>query len=217
MSERPATDRRQSVAAAEFLWDTAGLSAAHQYLIAPVMAALRAAHANTVLDLGCGNGALSNHIARHGLTVSGLDHSLSGLQIARHRYQGVNLAQHDLAQPLPAEHVGRYDAVVSVEVIEHLLLPRLLLRSAQQALRPGGLLILTTPHHGYWKNLAIALCGGFDQHWHPLRDYGHIKFFSRSTLRAMALECGFTALRIAGAGRAPPFSKSMVLTGIRPP
>jgi 2-polyprenyl-6-hydroxyphenyl methylase/3-demethylubiquinone-9 3-methyltransferase len=215
MVERTATDRQLSVEGSEFLWDTEGRPESHGYLLAPVLELLKQARAKTVLDLGCGNGAFADELSRHGMSVAGLDHSESGVTLARARYTKIAFAQHDLGLPLPAAYIGQYDAVVSVEVIEHLLLPRLLLRNASDALRPGGLVILTTPYHGYLKNLAIALCGGFDAHWHPLRDYGHIKFFSSSTLRALIEECGFSSLGVTTAGRIPPFAKSMVIAGVK--
>jgi 2-polyprenyl-6-hydroxyphenyl methylase/3-demethylubiquinone-9 3-methyltransferase len=36
---------------------------------------------------------------------------------------------------------------------------------------------VTTPYHGYVKNLALAVTGQLDRHWQPWRDGGHIKFF----------------------------------------
>jgi SAM-dependent methyltransferase len=217
MTDNPAaTDASTSVRSAEFLWSSAEAPGSHSYLAGPVKAALRAAGADSVLDLGCGNGALTSHLARTGFTMHGLDGSDTGIRLARERYPGIPFDTHDLATPLPPALRGRFDAVIAVEVIEHLLLPRNLLASALQALRPGGLLVVTTPFHGYLKNLAIALAGGFDEHWHPLRDYGHIKFFSRRTLGGLLAEHGVADLRFQTAGRIPPLAKSMIFTGRKP-
>jgi len=59
-------------------------------------------------------------------------------------------------------------------VIEHLFLPRALLRFAAKVLKPSGSLILSTPYHGYLKNLALALTGKLDKHFTVLWDGGHI-------------------------------------------
>jgi 2-polyprenyl-6-hydroxyphenyl methylase/3-demethylubiquinone-9 3-methyltransferase len=75
---------------------------------------------------------------------------------------------------------------------------------------------VTTPYHGYLKNLALAVTGSFDQHWAPLRDYGHVKFFSRRTLTQLFEEFGYTDISFRTAGRVPPLAKSMVVTGIKP-
>jgi len=210
------TDRESSIDATEFVWDGGGETGAHRYLAAPICARLAAARARTVLDLGCGNGALTARLAARGYDVAACDYSLSGLQKAREALPSAVLFRHDLGADLPASHVGRYDAVVSSEVIEHLLLPRKLMRSAFAALRPGGVFIATTPFHGYLKNLLLALTNKFDDHWHPLRDYGHVKFFSRRTLTRLFEESGFEDLRYSAAGRVPPVACSMVISGTKP-
>jgi 2-polyprenyl-6-hydroxyphenyl methylase/3-demethylubiquinone-9 3-methyltransferase len=120
---------------------------------------------------------------------------------------------HDLATGLPQEHVAKYDAVISVEVIEHLFLPRTLMSTAASALKPGGIFVLTTPFHGYWKNLALALSNKFDEHWHPLRDHGHIKFFSENTITALFNEYNFQNIQFRSAGRIPILACSMIISG----
>ena len=101
--------------------------------------------------------------------------------------------------------------VVSTEVIEHLFDPRSLPRFASSVLRPNGHLILSTPYHGYVKNLALSVAGRWDRHFSPLWDGGHIKFWSRATLARLVSEEGFEIVRFVGTGRVPFLWKSMVL------
>ncbi len=216
MSARPATDVADSIAAPEFVWNTDEHTEVHRFVAKPILDQLHRHKVNTVLDLGCGNGSLTAHIAQCGFTITGLDHSQTGIDFARRRYPDTHFARHDLADTLPFQHVGRYDAVISVEVIEHLLLPRKLLESARNALVPGGLLIVSTPYHGYWKNMALALTNSFDAHWHPLRDYGHVKFFSRRTLSQLIGEQGFTVLDYSTVGRIPALARSMIVSARSP-
>lgn len=71
-----------------------------------------------------------------------------------------------------------------MEVIEHLYQPRafvLFIRSILEA-SGGGQFIVTTPYHGYLKNLTIALANKMDYHLSALWEGGHIKFWSRRTL-----------------------------------
>ena len=103
-----------------------------------------------------------------------------------------------------------FDVVISVEVIEHLFDPKQLIRSAKQCLKPGGTLILTTPYHGYWKNLALALSGKMDSHHTVLWDGGHIKFFSVPTLTQLLTTEGCTNIQFHFAGRFPYLWKSML-------
>ena len=70
---------------------------------------------------------------------------------------------------------------------------------------------MSTPYHGYLKNLALAMTGKLDGHFSVLWDGGHIKFFSRATLERMLTDQGFEVLAFAGAGRLPLLWKSMLV------
>lgn len=215
MTEKPKTDRVSSSAADEFIWDTIGHTEVHKFIRTPILSLLRAHNVSSVLDLGCGNGAFSGLLGSEGFMVTGVDHSLSGIQIAQQTLEGISFQQHDIIEPLDESLRNQFDAVVSIEVIEHLLLPRKLVKNAISALKPGGLLILTTPYHGYLKNLALALSGKFDDHWHPLRDYGHIKFFSHSTIQELISEFGMYDIKFQTVGRIPIFARSMIISATK--
>jgi 2-polyprenyl-6-hydroxyphenyl methylase/3-demethylubiquinone-9 3-methyltransferase len=106
--------------------------------------------------------------------------------------------------------------IVSTEVVEHLYAPRAYVKGAFAALKPGGRFICTTPYHGYLKNLALALVNGWDRHWDPLWDGGHIKLWSRATLEKLLSEAGFGNLQFRGAGRLPGLWMTMILSGDKP-
>jgi SAM-dependent methyltransferase len=170
-----------------------------------------------VLDVGCGNGALCGDLIARGCEVVGVDLSETGIEIARRAHPAGRF------EVLPADDrllaaLGEepFDAVVSTEVIEHLYAPRPYLRGCYEALRPGGRFICTTPYHGYLKNLAIAVCGAWDEHANPLWDGGHIKLWSRRSLSQLFVETGFHGLTFVGIGRVPWLWMSMALSGDRP-
>lgn len=211
MTSPAKTDVEQSLAAAEFLWTDSGFTCAHPYILPTLTTWLTRRRVKTVLDIGCGNGAVTGSLSQRGFDVSGMDASASGLAIARRAHPELSLFQSDVEAPLPDHLQGRFDGVVSIEVIEHLLRPRLLLERAREALRPGGVLIVSTPYHGYLKNMALALTNRFDNHWHPLRDYGHIKFFSEHTLTRLCQDQHFRVTGIKRAGRIPVFAKSIIV------
>ena len=106
---------------------------------------------------------------------------------------------------------GPVDVVISTEVIEHVYDPRGFLRTAHGLLKPGGILVLTTPYHGYLKNVILAVTGKLDEHFTVLWDHGHIKFWSRKTLTKALRETGFGEIEFVGSGRMPYLWKSMVL------
>lgn len=103
------------------------------------------------------------------------------------------------------------EAVVSTEVVEHLFAPHLLPAFAAQCLAPGGVLIVSTPYHGYIKNLLLAVFGKWDHHHTALWCGSHIKLFSRKTLSRLLEESGFAVQSFHGVGRFPWLWKSMIL------
>ncbi len=187
----------------------------HAYLLPPLLemlSAIKRSRQQTlrVLDLGCGNGSLSHQIAQQGYEVVGVEDSEQGVAIARQTFPDCHFI-HASVYDLPfAELENSFDIVLSAEVIEHLLYPRELVRAAKKCLKPNGHLIVTTPYHGYLKNLAIALLGKMDQHFDPLWDGGHIKFFSASTLRELLETENYTNIQFKFSGRMPFLWKSML-------
>lgn len=207
------TDSALSLQSEEFLWNSPASTPAHDYLFPTIRDWLKHAGARSVLDLGCGNGALTSAFVHEGFEMTGMDVSKSGIAVATRSFPGIPFEHAEMETPLASRLRQTFDAVIAVEVIEHLLLPRLLFERAKEALRPGGVFIVTTPYHGFLKNLALALTNQFDAHWHPLRDYGHVKFFSRTTLTQLFEEQGLIVERVDRVGRVPPLAKSMILQG----
>jgi 2-polyprenyl-3-methyl-5-hydroxy-6-metoxy-1,4-benzoquinol methylase len=104
-----------------------------------------------------------------------------------------------------------FDAAISTEVVEHLFAPHLLPRFARETLRPAGYLIISTPYHGYVKNLVLSILDKWDFHHGPLWHGGHIKFWSRRTLSLLLEQNGFKMVEFHGVGRLPFLWKSMIL------
>ncbi len=176
----------------------------HVHLFPPVNAFLKDVPANsTVLDLGCGNGSFIALFQNRGWKLYGSDFSPTGIDVARENFPAIEFFLADASAPGGdiVERVGKVDVIISTEVIEHLYDPRGFLRNIRSLLKPGGTLVLTTPYHGYLKNLLLAITGKFDRHFTALWDHGHIKFWSKKTLRAILLEAGFEQIEFAGAGR----------------
>lgn len=74
-------------------------------------------------------------------------------------------------------------------------------------------MIVSTPYHGYLKNLALSLINGWDAHFGVHWDGGHIKFFSKKSLAAMATNAGFVKLKVFPVGRVAGLWKVMIMVG----
>jgi 2-polyprenyl-3-methyl-5-hydroxy-6-metoxy-1,4-benzoquinol methylase len=172
------------------------------------------APAGTVCDLGCGNGYLASQLAARGHRIVGVDASESGLEVARHHHgrEGVSFILADLESPSVAQSVGagRFDVVVSSDVVEHLYRPAALVEAAHALLVPGGWLVVGTPYHGWLKNVAISALDRWDAHHAPNWDGGHIKFFSPATLGALVEGPGFRVQRFHYHGRIRWLWKNMI-------
>ncbi|OAI45867.1 hypothetical protein AYO44_02395 [Planctomycetaceae bacterium SCGC AG-212-F19] len=95
-----------------------------------------------ILDVGAGAGAFSRRLLDHGF------HGVEAVELRQEAFavSGVPVHALDLnsawAEPLP----GRFDAVVALEVIEHLENPWHFTRQCAAAVRPGGWVLLSTPN-----------------------------------------------------------------------
>lgn len=169
-----------------------------------------------VFEIGCGNGWVADRMSRAGHKVVAVDISESGIAIARKHFPSVEKFACASAYDDLLQFGSNFDVVLSSEVIEHLMLPKKLLQNAFRLLRPGGRLLLTTPYHGYAKNLALSLLNRWDHHHAVAWDGGHVKFFSKKSLTTMLREAGFVKTEIHGIGRAPLLWKSMLAVGYKP-
>lgn len=138
-----------------------------------------------------------------GYYVVGVDPDEDGVALSRERCPGINFyalsAEDDASLILEGEE-SVFDAVVSTEVVEHLYAPHLLPIFVRRLLPAGGYFVVSTPYHGYLKNLAVAVTNKWDAHLNPLWHTGHIKFWSRKTLTELLESNGFEVIEFHGVG-----------------
>lgn len=198
-----------------YRYGDAETNASHRYLLPMVLRlvqdVLPQAKGARIFDLGCGNGAVAVMLNAAGYGVSGVDVSDEGIAQARRQRPQLNVAIGSAYDDLSSKY-GRFPLVVSLEVVEHLYAPRLYAKTLYNLVEPGGAIIISTPYHGYWKNLALAVTGQMDRHFTALWDHGHIKFWSQQTLSTLLMEAGFSHLWFYRVGRVPALAKSMIVT-----
>lgn len=195
-------------------WETGNAPESSDYLTPKVLQILKSLNVNRVCDLGSGNGSLAASLHQAGYYTAGVEYDREGVEISKKNYPEINFynlgVQDDPVQLIASEN-QLFDTVVSTEVIEHLFSPHLLPHFARQLLVQDGHLIISTPYHGYLKNLALSLFNKWDKHHTALWHGGHIKFWSRSTLTQLLEQNGFKVVEFHGAGRLPYLWKSMIL------
>lgn len=118
----------------------------------PVLDLLAPAAGERVLDLGCGDGALTEKIAASGAAVVGIDSSPEMVDAARRR--GIDARVGDgAALPFAAE----FDAVFSNAALHWMRDPDPVIAGVRRALKPGGRFVGEFGGHGNVAAIAVAL------------------------------------------------------------
>lgn len=186
----------------------------HSYIAEPIIKLLDHTKNKNILDLGCGNGALVKRLVNLDFNAFGTDASTTGIEKAS-EFSNERFALQDLsADELPEKFKNlKFDTIISTEVIEHLYDPKSFIKFCKKHLKDngGGELIISTPYHGYLKNLVIGILGKWDTHANPLWDGGHIKFWSKRSIYKLLESEGFEVINFIGCGRLPFFWKSMII------
>jgi SAM-dependent methyltransferase len=112
------------------------------------------------LDIGCGDGFFLTqvHQTEPCAHLAGLDMSEHQLTKARPILPSAQFTSCDLDQAIPVTD-GSTDTAYAGELIEHLYNPDFFLKECRRVLRPGGLLVLTTPNLSAWYNRILFLLG----------------------------------------------------------
>ena len=143
-----------------------------------------------VLEAGCGEGYGADLLAGVARTVLGLDYdAATAVHVAR-RYPRVAVARTNLVA-LPVRD-GSVDAVVSLQVIEHLWDQERFLRECHRVLRPGGALLVSTPNR-------ITFSPGRET---PLNPF-HTRELSGSELAVLVRDAGFAGVELRGLHHGP--------------
>ena len=139
-----------------------------------------------ILDIGCGAGLLSEALAKMGAEVTGIDPAPANIDVARaHAAKGGLGIDYRVttAEALPAD-TPLFDAVLAMEVVEHVADRPLFLHTAAALVRPGGLLILSTLNRTL-KSFALAIVGAeYVLRWLPRGTHSWNQFVTPEELTA---------------------------------
>ena len=148
--------------------------------------------AGSVLEFGCSTGALLTEMAKRGQKVAGVEVDPPAAAAARAR--DLEIVEGDLEVPATLEAarpLGPFDALLCLDVLEHLKDPWSFLRAIQPLLAPGGFLFATLPNVGFYGSRWSHLLGRFDYADEGLMDRGHLRFFTVGTARKLFEDAGW--------------------------
>lgn len=156
----------------------------------------------SALDVGCGHGEWADLLLNlyPGSTIHGVDYAEPHLAAMREKGHPVTRLDFDDSSAVEAfasKHEQAFDLVTLFEVIEHIFDVDALLAMIHQVLKPGGLLIISTPNVGYISYRLFTMCRGNL----PPSEGHHVRFFDQRRLEQVCWINGFTP------GKSSPFGK----------
>lgn len=136
-----------------------------------------------LLDIGCGDGLLLDHLRKLGWSVEGVEPDGRAAATARRRGLSVTTATVEAAR-FPA---GHFSAVIMSHVVEHLSDPEATLREVRRVLAPNGVLVVITP------NADSILHRWFGRNWLLLDPPRHLVLQCPTSMAQLLARAGFSA------------------------
>lgn len=150
--------------------------------------------AHTVLDVGCAQATLALLLAESGRSVTAVDIRPQFLEYAKTRYERGEI-RFIAANVFEAGDIGTFDLVFANQIIEHLVYPARFLAELSRFAKPGGVLVVSTPNHAYFKTSGPSYkeLGDPAAHEHKQFSAGggdHFFAYTEAELREAAAEAG---------------------------
>jgi 2-polyprenyl-6-hydroxyphenyl methylase/3-demethylubiquinone-9 3-methyltransferase len=161
----------------------------------------------TGIEIGPGTGDFAGYLSQKGFTIDFVEPSIDAIEILETRYPKSRLLKQSGYEPISRGEDRHF--FFALEVIEHCFDPEAFLQNIFNCMAPDEVLIISTPYHGYFKNVLIALTGNYDKHHDVAWKVGHIKFFSIKSLSRMACKVGFNVDAVKTYGRVAPLARGM--------
>ena len=151
-----------------------------------------------VLDIGCGNGYMVNLLNELGWDSFGLE--MSEIAVRAAQEMGLKIQCGSIDDDVEYYPSGSFDAVLMLQVLEHLYDPLKVLIKVHKLLKPGGQLIVTTP------NASGFMAKFWNARWRGWESPRHLNLFGRKTLGEILICAGFLNAEMLNFGRGSTLS-----------
>jgi 2-polyprenyl-6-hydroxyphenyl methylase/3-demethylubiquinone-9 3-methyltransferase len=154
----------------------------------------------SLLDLGCGGGLLAEPLSRLGFEVLGVDAAEPNVEIAAaHAAQsGTPVSYRCATAEMLREEGCSFDALLAMEIIEHVPDVRAFVRDCAGLVRPGGLVFIATINRTL-KSLALGkFAAEYVLRWLPPGTHDWNRFIPPERLKTLLAETGLDILRVQG-------------------
>lgn len=158
-----------------------------------------------ILDFGAGEGALTARLNDCGYKMVAVDKDEGNFKLTDADFYRVDFDCDQEISDFVNSHKSLYDAVLSVEVIEHVKDQWRYVQQLMIMAKPGGLVLITTPNVTSWlSRLMFFFTGRFHQFADSDLKYGHISPICPWELSLILSEAGAKEIHITSAGTLPP-------------
>ena len=142
-----------------------------------------------VLDIGCGAGLLCEPLSRLGAQVIGVDPSVSNIAAAKLHADKSHLSiDYRCTTVEEIDPRERFDIVLAMEVVEHVVDVGVFLKRCAALLKPNGLMVVSTLNRN-WKSFALAIVGAeYVLRWLPRGTHEWNKFVTPDELAKYLLD-----------------------------
>lgn len=155
-----------------------------------------------ILEVGCGSGDFCGTLLGRGYRTFGIDHSHSSLKAARLNVPGADFERASCYESLKELFGHPFDAIVSLDAIEHLLSPQRFIHQVVESLAPGGLFVISARFQGQLVSLLSALSGRAQADFLQQID-GSVEDEAPTTLGRLLEDSGLEIVEFQGAGHLP--------------
>lgn len=154
-----------------------------------------------VLDVGCGGGILSEAMAAHGASVTGIDMAEKPLKVAQlHLYESGQKVdyRHIAAEALATEQPAAYDVVTCMEMLEHVPDPARTVAACAALVKPGGHVFFATINRNPKSYLLAVIGAEYVLRLLPRGTHEYAKFVKPSELSSMCRQAGLSVDDLIG-------------------
>lgn len=157
----------------------------------------------SILEIGCGTGATG---------ALALSEGCCGRYVGVELFEAAAIEASDALSEVIVGNVealdfdwqpATFDAIIFSEVLEHLVDPGAVLRRLSRFVRPGGMLLASSPNISHWRVIRELVMGRFQLTDQGVFDRTHLRWFTPDTFAALAESAGFDVEEL---GPVTPFS-----------
>ncbi len=162
----------------------------------------------TVLDIGCGGGLLTEALAGEGATVTGIDISRPLVQTAsKHAAQQGYVIEYLCTTPedFAVGNASTFGVITCMELLEHVSDPPSLISTCMRLIKPGGWLFLSTINRNLKAYLQTIIVAEYALKLLPVGTHDYRQYALPSEVSMWCRQAGFSVLDISGLSYIPWF------------